>query len=71
MSLSFGVTVLPDPPYTRMIELIQLAETHGFEYALDLRLARALAGVVPCVRARRRPHLEDQARPHGHQPRHA
>src|SRR5207245_9001643 len=33
MSLSFGVTVLPDPPYTRMIELIQLAERHGFEYA--------------------------------------
>ena len=32
MSLSFGVTVLPDPPYTRMIELIQLAEQHGFEY---------------------------------------
>src|SRR6478736_6735706 len=33
MALSFGVTVLPDPPYTRMIELIQLAERHGFEYA--------------------------------------
>ena len=33
MALSFGVTVLPDPPYTRMIELIQLAEQHGFEYA--------------------------------------
>jgi probable F420-dependent oxidoreductase len=33
MALSFGVTVLPDPPYTRMIELIQLAEHHGFEYA--------------------------------------
>ena len=33
MSLSFGVTVLPDPPYTRMIELIQLAEQQGFEYA--------------------------------------
>ena len=33
MSLSFGVTVLPDPPYSRMIELIQLAERHGFEYA--------------------------------------
>jgi len=33
MSLSFGVTVLPDPPYTRMIELMQLAESHGFEYA--------------------------------------
>ncbi len=33
MALSFGVTVLPDPPYTRMIELIQLAERHGFSYA--------------------------------------
>jgi len=33
MSLSFGVTVLPDPPYQRMIELIQLAEQLGFEYA--------------------------------------
>ena len=33
MALSFGVTVLPDPPYSRMIELIQLAEQQGFEYA--------------------------------------
>jgi probable F420-dependent oxidoreductase len=31
--LSFGVTVLPDPPYQRMIELMRLAESHGFEYA--------------------------------------
>src|SRR5437899_3225357 len=31
--LSFGVTVLPDPPYGRMIELMQLAERHGFEHA--------------------------------------
>jgi probable F420-dependent oxidoreductase len=34
MSLSFGVTVLPDPPYQRMIELFQLAERQGFEYGL-------------------------------------
>src|SRR3954464_12454588 len=33
MPLTFGVTVLPDPPYARMIELMQLAEGHGFEYA--------------------------------------
>src|SRR5256885_13037716 len=33
MALSFGVTVLPDPPYTRLIELMQLAEQRGFEYA--------------------------------------
>jgi probable F420-dependent oxidoreductase len=32
MTLSFGVTVLPDPPYQRMIELFQLAEQQGFEY---------------------------------------
>jgi probable F420-dependent oxidoreductase len=32
MALSFGVTVLPDPPYQRLIELIQLAERQGFEY---------------------------------------
>src|SRR5437764_2723608 len=33
MAITFGVTVLPDPPYTRMIELMQLAERLGFEYA--------------------------------------
>src|SRR4026209_441983 len=32
MSLSFGVTVLPDPPPSRLVELFQLAESHGFEY---------------------------------------
>jgi probable F420-dependent oxidoreductase len=30
--LSFGVTVLPDPPYQRLVELMQLAEANGFEY---------------------------------------
>src|SRR5262245_32936022 len=30
--LSFGVTVLPDPPYARFLELIELAEEQGFEY---------------------------------------
>ena len=33
MMLDFGVTVLPDPPYSRWLELIQLAEKHGFGYA--------------------------------------
>jgi probable F420-dependent oxidoreductase len=32
MALTFGVTVLPDPPYTRFLELIELAESHGFQY---------------------------------------
>ena len=30
--LEFGVTVLPDPPHTRLVELMQLAEGHGFQY---------------------------------------
>jgi probable F420-dependent oxidoreductase len=30
--LSFGVTVMPDPPYTRLVELMQRAEQNGFEY---------------------------------------
>jgi probable F420-dependent oxidoreductase len=28
--MQFGVTVLPDPPYTRLVELIALAERQGF-----------------------------------------
>lgn len=30
--LSFGVTVLPDPPARRLVELLQRAEENGFEY---------------------------------------
>src|SRR5262245_46723529 len=30
--LNFGVTVLPDPPYQRFLELIKLAESHGFDH---------------------------------------
>jgi probable F420-dependent oxidoreductase len=30
--LSFGVTVMPDPPYTRLIDLMKQAESNGFEY---------------------------------------
>jgi probable F420-dependent oxidoreductase len=32
MALRFGVTVLPDPPHARLVELLQKAEEHGFEY---------------------------------------
>ena len=30
--LSFGVTILPDPPWQRLVELMQLAEKTGFDY---------------------------------------
>src|ERR687898_2755790 len=32
MSLTFGMTVMPDPPFSRMLDLIQQAERNGFEY---------------------------------------
>jgi probable F420-dependent oxidoreductase len=32
MAITFGVTVLPDPPYTRFLELIEHAEKQGFDY---------------------------------------
>src|SRR5436309_943951 len=32
MAITFGVTVLPDPPHTRFLELLELAERHGFDY---------------------------------------
>ena len=31
--MDFGVTVLPDPPFSRWLELVQLAERQGFGYA--------------------------------------
>ena len=31
--LTFGVTVLPDPPYTRLVDLTKKAEEHGFEHS--------------------------------------
>jgi probable F420-dependent oxidoreductase len=31
MALSFGMTVMPDPPYKRFIDLMQLAEQQGFD----------------------------------------
>jgi probable F420-dependent oxidoreductase len=33
MAMEFGVTVLPDPPFSRWLELIKLVEHHGFGYA--------------------------------------
>jgi probable F420-dependent oxidoreductase len=32
MALSFGITALPDPPYTELVSVMQEAEKLGFEY---------------------------------------
>jgi probable F420-dependent oxidoreductase len=31
--MEFGVTVLPDPPFSRWLDLMKAAEAHGFQYA--------------------------------------
>ena len=46
MALSFGVTVLPDPPYQRFVELMALAREPRLRVRLDVRLAPPVAGVV-------------------------
>ena len=37
---------MPDPPYTRMIELVQLAQANGFEYGWTYDSHILCAGVV-------------------------
>ena len=32
MPLAFGLTVVPDPPYQRLIEVCAVGEQHGFDY---------------------------------------
>lgn len=32
MTMTFGITVLPDPPHARFVELFQLAEEQGFDW---------------------------------------
>src|SRR3954471_20880293 len=52
--MDFGVTVLPDPPFSRWLELIQLAERHGFGHALtyDSHVLWQASGAMLAVAAR-------------------
>ena len=61
--LSFGVTVLPDPPYTRLVELIQLGESLGFEYGWTYDSHILWQESLRAARARRRADGDAQARP--------
>ncbi len=68
--LSFGVTVLPDPPYQRMIELMQLAEAQGFEYGWTYDSHILWQESYATLPLARRPDRHDQARPLRHEPGH-
>ena len=68
--LTFGMTVMPDPPFSRMLELIQLAERNGFEYGWTYDshiLWQESYALLPIVARRDR---DDQARPLRHEPGH-
>ena len=71
MALSFGVTVLPDPPYQRLVELMVLGEKHGFEYGWTYDSHVLWAGLVPDSRARCRGDDHDEVRAPGDEPGHA
>ena len=71
MALSFGVTVLPDPPATRLVELMELGEQNGFEIGWTYDSHVPLAGVVRAAHAGDPGHLDDEVRAPRDEPRHA
>ena len=69
--MDFGVTVLPDPPFSRWLELIQLAEQHGFGYAWTYDSHVLWQESVPLLAVAARGYVDDQARPLRDEPGHA
>ena len=69
--LSFGVTVLPDPPASRVVELLSLAEQTRLRVRLDVRLAHPLARPVPAADDGGARDVDAQARAQRHEPGHA
>ena len=65
----FGVTVLPDPPYHALARADQARRVARLRVRVDVRLARALAGVDPDAGGRGARDVEDQARPLRHESR--
>ncbi len=68
MALSFGVTVLPDPPASRLVELMKLGEDNGFEIGWTYDSHVPLAGVVPAAHAGDPGDLDDEVRAPRHEP---
>ena len=69
--LSFGVTVLPDPPYQRLVELMQLAESHGFEYGWTYDSHVLWQESIPLLALAAQATERIKLGPLRHQPRHA
>ena len=71
MALSFGVTVLPDPPYQRLVELMVLAESQGFEYGWTYDSHVLWQDSFPILTLAADRNDDDEVRPPGHEPGHA
>ena len=69
--LSFGVTVLPDPPWQRLVELMQLAEQNGFDYGWTYDSHVLWQEPYPLLTLAAMRHRAAQARPERDQPGHA
>ena len=65
--LSFGVTVLPDPPWQRLVELMQLAEQNGFDYGWTYDSHVLWQEPYPLLTLAAM-NTDGQARPERHQP---
>ena len=71
MAISFGVTVLPDPPFGRFLELLQLAEQEGFDYGWTYDSHILWQESIPLLALAADAHLDAEARPLRHEPGHA
>ena len=60
--LEFAITFKPDMPHQRIIALTRQAEAAGFAYALDIRLARPVAGALSADDADGGKHRADATR---------
>ena len=67
--LSFGVTALPDPPYTRLVEVFQNGERNGFDHGWTYDSHILWQESYATAPDRRGADRDDQARPLRHQPR--
>ena len=69
--MDFGVVLQTNPPAARTVQLAKLAEAHGFNHVVDVRLAPPLGGAVRHPLGDPRRDEPGDRRPVRHQPRHA
>ena len=71
MALSFGVTVLPDPPASRLVELMKLGEDNGFEIGWTYDSHVLWQDSFPLLTLATQATSTDEVRAPRHQPGHA